>query len=145
MIRNRQDAMTLRHMVTIPSLLRFSYIPVLVLIVLLAIMVSARPSDGAQDAGPATLVAAGNKVNLELMEENDGQAIWTPAAAAELAEALAEIRGASTARPVADVLGVHGTRGAAVGAGNGVQVHALRLPSYILSCEAQFLSLINLS
>jgi len=91
MIRNRQDAMTLRHMVTIPSLLRFSYIPVLVLIVLLAIMVSARPSDGAQDAGPATLVAAGNKVNLELMEENDGQAIWTPAAAAELAEALASL------------------------------------------------------
>ena len=31
-----------------------------------------------------------------------------------------------------------GTRGAAVGAGAGVQVHALRLPSYILSCEALF-------
>ena len=28
--------------------------------------------------------------------------------------------------------------GAAVGSGQGVQVHALRLPSYILSCEALF-------
>jgi 4-hydroxy-tetrahydrodipicolinate reductase len=33
---------------------------------------------------------------------------------------------------------VPGTRGAAVGEKQGVQVHALRLPSYILSCEAQF-------
>lgn len=31
-----------------------------------------------------------------------------------------------------------GTRGAAVGVDGGVQVHALRLPSYILSCEALF-------
>ena len=58
--------------------------------------------------------------------------------ARELAEALAEVRGASTARPVAEVSGVPGTRGAAVGTGAGVQVHALRLPSYILSCEALF-------
>ena len=58
--------------------------------------------------------------------------------ARELAEALADIRGASTAKPVADVTGVPGTRGAAVGAGAGVHVHALRLPSYILSCEALF-------
>lgn len=58
--------------------------------------------------------------------------------ARELAEALAEVRGASTARPAAEVMGVPGTRGAAVGQGAGVQVHALRLPSYILSCEALF-------
>jgi 4-hydroxy-tetrahydrodipicolinate reductase len=36
------------------------------------------------------------------------------------------------------VSGVPATRGAAVGDGAGVQVHALRLPSYILSCEALF-------
>lgn len=58
--------------------------------------------------------------------------------ARELAEALADIRGKSTAVPQAEVSGVPGTRGGAVGAGGGVQVHALRLPSYILSCEAQF-------
>jgi 4-hydroxy-tetrahydrodipicolinate reductase len=58
--------------------------------------------------------------------------------ARELAEALADIRGKSTAVPQKDVSGVPGTRGGAVGAGEGVQVHALRLPSYILSCEAVF-------
>jgi 4-hydroxy-tetrahydrodipicolinate reductase len=58
--------------------------------------------------------------------------------ARELAEALAEIRGKSTAVPQSEVSGVPGTRGAAVGEKQGVQVHALRLPSYILSCEAQF-------
>lgn len=58
--------------------------------------------------------------------------------ARELAESLAEIRGASTARPLAEVGGIPATRGAAVGTGQGVQVHALRLPSYILSCEALF-------
>lgn len=58
--------------------------------------------------------------------------------ARELAEALAEVRGASTAKPLAEVSGIPGTRGAAVGPGQGVQVHALRLPSYILSCEALF-------
>ncbi len=58
--------------------------------------------------------------------------------ARELAEALAEVRQASTVRPASEVSGVPATRGAAVGAGEGVRVHALRLPSYILSCEALF-------
>lgn len=58
--------------------------------------------------------------------------------ARELAEALADIRGASTAKPQYEVSGVPETRGGAVGAAPGVQVHALRLPSYILSCEALF-------
>jgi 4-hydroxy-tetrahydrodipicolinate reductase len=58
--------------------------------------------------------------------------------ARELAEALADARQASTARPVSEVSGVPATRGAAVGTGEGVQVHALRLPSYVLSCEALF-------
>jgi 4-hydroxy-tetrahydrodipicolinate reductase len=58
--------------------------------------------------------------------------------ARELAEALADVRGASTARPVAEVSGVRATRGAAIGAGSGVQVHAVRLPSYVLSCEVLF-------
>lgn len=58
--------------------------------------------------------------------------------ARELAEVLAGLRGRSTAVPQADVSGVPATRGGAVGAGQGVQVHAVRLPSYILSCEALF-------
>lgn len=58
--------------------------------------------------------------------------------ARELAEALAAVRGPSSAKPQAEVAGMRGTRGAAVGEGQGVQVHALRLPSYILSCEALF-------
>jgi 4-hydroxy-tetrahydrodipicolinate reductase len=56
----------------------------------------------------------------------------------ELAEMLADIRQPATSRPVSEISGVPGTRGAAVGAGAGVQVHAVRIPSYILSCEALF-------
>ncbi|QPC87534.1 4-hydroxy-tetrahydrodipicolinate reductase [Mesorhizobium sp. NBSH29] len=58
--------------------------------------------------------------------------------ARELAEAIAEMRLPSTATPQADVLGIKETRGAGVGSGGGVQVHAVRLPSFILSCEALF-------
>ena len=43
-----------------------------------------------------------------------------------------------SARPLGEVTGIPATRGAAVGEGAGVQVHSLRLPSYILSCEALF-------
>ena len=45
---------------------------------------------------------------------------------------------ASTARPQSEVSGIPATRGAAVGSGTGVQVHALRMPSFVLSCEALF-------
>ena len=58
--------------------------------------------------------------------------------ARELAELLSEVRGQSTATPQDKTFGVPGTRGAAVGTGQGVQVHAVRLPSYNLSCEALF-------
>jgi 4-hydroxy-tetrahydrodipicolinate reductase len=85
------------------------------------------------------LMAAKYVPDVEIIDYASAKKPDAPSGTArELAEALAEVRGASTARPVADVLGVPGTRGAAVGAGSGVQVHALRLPSYILSCEALF-------
>lgn len=58
--------------------------------------------------------------------------------ARELAEALSAVRGVSTARPLSEVSGVPATRGAAVGSGAGVQVHALRMPSFVLSCEVLF-------
>jgi 4-hydroxy-tetrahydrodipicolinate reductase len=58
----------------------------------------------------------------------------------ELAEALAAVRGASTAKPVGELGGIRETRGAAVGDGPncGVRLHALRMPSFVLSVEAVF-------
>lgn len=56
----------------------------------------------------------------------------------ELAELLAAVRQAGTAKPVAELSGARETRGAALGASNPVQVHSLRMPSYTLSCEAVF-------
>jgi 4-hydroxy-tetrahydrodipicolinate reductase len=58
----------------------------------------------------------------------------------ELAEALAAVRGAATSKPVDQLNGIRETRGAAVGDGanGGVHVHALRLPSFVLSVEAVF-------
>jgi 4-hydroxy-tetrahydrodipicolinate reductase len=85
------------------------------------------------------LMAAKYVPDVELIDyASAGKPDAPSGTARELAEALAEVRQASTARPVSEVSGVPGTRGAAVGAGEGVQVHALRLPSYILSCEALF-------
>ena len=85
------------------------------------------------------LMAAKYVPDVEIIDYASAKKPDAPSGTArELAEALAEVRGASTARPAGEVLGVPATRGAAVGAGAGVQVHALRLPSYILSCEALF-------
>jgi 4-hydroxy-tetrahydrodipicolinate reductase len=58
----------------------------------------------------------------------------------ELAETLAAVRGAATSKPVDQLGGIPGTRGAAVGGGphGGVQVHALRMPSFVVSVEAVF-------
>jgi 4-hydroxy-tetrahydrodipicolinate reductase len=56
----------------------------------------------------------------------------------ELAERLAAVRQASTAKPVAELTGAPATRGAAIGGERKVQVHSLRLPGFVLSCEAVF-------
>jgi 4-hydroxy-tetrahydrodipicolinate reductase len=85
------------------------------------------------------LMAAKYVPDVEIIDYASAKKPDAPSGTArELAEALAEVRGASTARPVAEVSGVPGTRGGTVGEGAGVQVHALRLPSFILSCEALF-------
>lgn len=55
--------------------------------------------------------------------------------ARELAERLSEVRGPASSLPVADVSGVSEARGGTVGR---VQVHALRMPGFVLSCEAVF-------
>ena len=58
----------------------------------------------------------------------------------ELAEALAAVRSPATSLPVEKLGGIRETRGAAVGDGphGGVRLHALRMPSFVLSVEAVF-------
>jgi 4-hydroxy-tetrahydrodipicolinate reductase len=58
--------------------------------------------------------------------------------ARELAERVAAVRAAASSVPVADVLGPRDARGAAIGEGSPVQLHSLRLPSYVIACEAIF-------
>jgi 4-hydroxy-tetrahydrodipicolinate reductase len=85
------------------------------------------------------LMAAKYVPDVEVIDYASAKKPDAPSGTArELAEMLAEVRQPPTSRPVGEVSGVPETRGAAVGAGGGVQVHALRLPSYILSCEALF-------
>lgn len=85
------------------------------------------------------LMAAKYVPDVEVIDYASAKKPDAPSGTArELAEALAEVRGKSSARPKSEVSGVPETRGGTVGAGEGVQVHALRLPSYILSCEALF-------
>lgn len=85
------------------------------------------------------LMAARYVPDVEVIDYASARKPDAPSGTArELAEALADIRQPATSRPVSEVSGVPGTRGAAVGAGEGVQVHAVRLPSFVLSCEALF-------
>jgi 4-hydroxy-tetrahydrodipicolinate reductase len=56
--------------------------------------------------------------------------------ARELAERISAVRQAATSVPVANTIGPRELRGAAIGEGKPVQVHSLRLPSYVIACEA---------
>lgn len=56
----------------------------------------------------------------------------------ELAELLAQARQPGTSKPVAELGGARETRGAALGEPVPVQVHSVRMPSFVLSCEAIF-------
>jgi 4-hydroxy-tetrahydrodipicolinate reductase len=56
----------------------------------------------------------------------------------ELAERIAAVRAKPSSVPVADVLGPKAARGAAIGEGTPVQLHSLRLPSYVIAVEAIF-------
>lgn len=58
--------------------------------------------------------------------------------ARELAEMLSAVERRPTAKPVAELSGLGATRGAQVGAGTPVPVHSVRMPSFVLSCEAVF-------
>ncbi len=56
--------------------------------------------------------------------------------AREIAERVALVRKAATSVPVASIIGPKDARGAAIGEGTTVQLHSLRLPSYVIACEA---------
>lgn len=56
----------------------------------------------------------------------------------ELGELLAQVRQAGTAKAVGELGGVRETRGGAIGDKIPVQVHSVRMPSFVLSCEAIF-------
>ena len=82
------------------------------------------------DEGPA---------DVEIVDYASAKKPDTPSGTArELAEALGEVRQPGTAKPVAELAGVRETRGAAIGEPRPVQVHSLRLPGFVLSCEAHF-------
>ena len=83
--------------------------------------------------------AARHVADVEMVDYSSAGKPDTPSGTArELAETLAQLRRQPTAKPVAELAGLRETRGAAVGTGIPVQVHSLRLPSFILSCEAIF-------
>ena len=56
----------------------------------------------------------------------------------ELAEALSGVRLPGTSKPVGDLTGLPATRGATVARPTPIQVHSVRMPSFVLSCETIF-------
>ncbi|SCM75289.1 4-hydroxy-tetrahydrodipicolinate reductase [uncultured Pleomorphomonas sp.] len=82
------------------------------------------------------LTAAKYVADVEVIDYASAGKPDTPSGTArELAERLSDLRQPATSKPVSELAGIRETRGGAVGA---VQVHSLRLPGYVLSCEAQF-------
>ncbi len=82
------------------------------------------------------LMAARYVADVEVIDYASAGKPDTPSGTArELAERLSGLRQPATSIPVGELGGIRETRGGAVGA---VQVHSLRLPGYVLSCEAQF-------
>lgn len=77
--------------------------------------------------------------DVEIIDYASPQKSDTPSGTGrELAELLGAMRQPATSKPVADLVGVRETRGGAIGTPNAVQVHSLRVPSFVLSCEAIF-------
>ena len=82
------------------------------------------------------LMAAKYVADVEVIDYASAGKPDTPSGTArELAERLSSVRQPATSTSVDELGGVRETRGGAIGA---VQVHSLRLPGYVLSCEAQF-------
>jgi 4-hydroxy-tetrahydrodipicolinate reductase len=85
------------------------------------------------------LEAARYVPDVEVIDYAHGDKPDTPSGTVrELAEALASVKRAPTARPVEELWGLRETRGAAIGKGTPVQVHSLRLPGFVIGVEAIF-------
>jgi len=84
------------------------------------------------------LEAARYVPDVEIIDYASASKPDTPSGTArELAELIGSMRKPATSRPVAELGGVRETRGGAIGQ-TPVQVHSLRMPSFVLSCEAVF-------
>lgn len=82
------------------------------------------------------LTAAKYVADVEVIDYASAKKPDTPSGTGrELAERLSAVRLPATSKPVAELGGVRETRGGVVGA---VQVHSVRMPGYVLSCEALF-------
>ncbi|NLH83697.1 MAG: 4-hydroxy-tetrahydrodipicolinate reductase [Phyllobacteriaceae bacterium] len=77
--------------------------------------------------------------DVEIVDYASASKPDTPSGTArELAEALSAVRRPGTSRPLDTLSGPLASRGATIAEPTPIQVHALRLPSYVLSCEAIF-------
>lgn len=82
------------------------------------------------------LMAAKHVPDVEVIDYAPGSKPDTPSGTGrELAERLSAVRLPSTAKPVSELGGDPLTRGAEIGQ---VRVHSVRMPGYVLSCEALF-------
>lgn len=82
------------------------------------------------------LMAARYVPDVEVIDYASAKKPDTPSGTGrELAERLSGARLPATSKPVSELGGVRETRGGAIGS---VQVHSVRMPGYVLSCEALF-------
>jgi 4-hydroxy-tetrahydrodipicolinate reductase len=84
------------------------------------------------------LEAAKYVPDVEVIDYASAKKPDTSGTGRELGELLSEVRMAATSKPVGELGGVRETRGGAIGSGLPVQVHSVRMPSFVLSCEAIF-------
>ncbi|MGF7174268.1 4-hydroxy-tetrahydrodipicolinate reductase [Azospirillum doebereinerae] len=82
------------------------------------------------------LLAARHVPDVEVIDYASAKKPDVPSGTArELAERLSAIRQEPTSRPIGSLIGPQEARGATVGR---TQVHAVRLPGFVLSCEVLF-------
>ncbi len=82
------------------------------------------------------LLAARHLPQWEIVDYADAAKIDAPSGTArELAERMAQVKRPAIGRPLDQIHGAREARGVAI---EGVQVHSLRLPSFVISCEAIF-------
>lgn len=85
------------------------------------------------------LEAAKYVPDVEIIDFASAQKPDVPSGTArELAETLSFERQHPTSRPVDELTGIRETRGGAIGLSTPVQVHSVRMPGYLLSCEVLF-------